>query len=572
MKKVKTMMENQLTNKLICQAAEDVEIHAKTYGLGLISHEEFTEKLQSMADFFGVTTLDALLLVPFITARIRKNSAVERSEVIEWLRLELHDALMVTARLNALVVQGSLSRVHCDYHASDGYKLSNKAYQCLLENLVFVGQNTPVKKTVFTFLETCKNLIDIVDGESFGYEKLSEEIMNTIGDYKSVKQIERLKKLKLNEKELITTIGCLCIQMLDDNDSVDVERVLRALCIPFRSVKKMVSQINDGDSTLIQQNILRHASGNFKTATKMSLTDDFIFSFTGIKKKKKIRNFEMGSLLNESAAQQLFYNHKEAKEIERLTQLLQEDMYKKVRTELSQQGNATGISVLLFGGPGTGKTSTALNIAAKTGRKIYKVDVEKVLSAYVGESEKNIISIFSSYEELLAAEAKAPILLLNECDGLLKKRVSGANGNSAVSEMMNTMVTLLLDKLDSFDGILFATMNQPVFDEAFDRRFLLKLELTPPDINARTNIIRNKFNDLSNKTIESMACDYNLTGGHISNIRKKLTMRTLLEPALSIDECAIELCEQEFVLRSNTGLRTISGFSLPKTQSDSLNN
>jgi nucleotidyltransferase/DNA polymerase involved in DNA repair len=69
-----------------------------------------------------------------------------------------------------------------------------------------------------------------------------------------------------------------------------------------------------------------------------------------------------------------------------------------------------------------------------------------------------------------------------------------------------------------------------------------------------------------------MACDYNLTGGHISNIRKKLTMRTLLEPALSIDECAIELCEQEFVLRSNTGLRTISGFSLPKTQSDSLNN
>jgi len=182
--------------------------------------------------------------------------------------------------------------------------------------------------------------------------------------------------------------------------------------------------------------------------------------------------------------------------------------------------------------------------------------METINNAFVGESEKNLMEIFKEYESLMKTEEKHPILLLNECDGIIKKRTKGS---TPVAEMMNTMVTLLLNKMDEFEGILFATMNEPNFDEAFDRRFLFKMKLDVPGIATRKKILKDVFPELENDLIGRISEKYPITGGQISNIKKKMEIKHILEPDVSISECFEDLCEKEFVL-SNKKTRNPIGF------------
>ena len=84
---------------------------------------------------------------------------------------------------------------------------------------------------------------------------------------------------------------------------------------------------------------------------------------------------------------------------------------------MKKAGFRCGFTCLFYGAPGTGKTETVLQLARQTGRDILQVDVSKIKSCWVGESEKNIKSLFDSYKDKVKKSEKAPILLFNEADG-----------------------------------------------------------------------------------------------------------------------------------------------------------
>lgn len=119
------------------------------------------------------------------------------------------------------------------------------------------------------------------------------------------------------------------------------------------------------------------------------------------------------------AEKKLIYNTSEKAQIEELTSILSEVRFTEVQSRLRKAGMRSGFCCIFYGAPGTGKTETVYQLARQTGRSIMRVDVGKIKSCWVGESEKNIKSLFDRYRRICKSNSLAPILLFNEADAVL---------------------------------------------------------------------------------------------------------------------------------------------------------
>ena len=115
----------------------------------------------------------------------------------------------------------------------------------------------------------------------------------------------------------------------------------------------------------------------------------------------------------------MFYNPVESGEVHRLISLLSEENYRKVQGRLNERGMNKGFACLFSGGPGTGKTETAYQIARETKRDIMMVNIAGIKSCWVGEAEREIKEVFDNYREAVNNSEMAPILLFNEADAVI---------------------------------------------------------------------------------------------------------------------------------------------------------
>ncbi len=139
-----------------------------------------------------------------------------------------------------------------------------------------------------------------------------------------------------------------------------------------------------------------------------------------------------------------------------------------------------GLACLFAGPPGTGKTMLAGIIAAEVGRALYRVDLSRVVSKWVGETEKNLARIFDE------AEQAQVILFFDEADSLFSARteVKGANDRFA-----NMEVNYLLQRMESFDGMTILTTNfERGLDPAFRRRLRFQVHFPLPDAEQRAEM------------------------------------------------------------------------------------
>lgn len=131
--------------------------------------------------------------------------------------------------------------------------------------------------------------------------------------------------------------------------------------------------------------------------------------------------------------------------------------------------------ILLSGAPGTGKTAAAYAMASLLQRDLYRTSADAVMSPYVGMSERNTRSLMREFKSVSIKHDIAPILLFDECEALLSKR--GSIDHSS-ERSHNGTIDILLEEIETFEGILVLTTNTPsVFDQAFMRRIDYKLHL-----------------------------------------------------------------------------------------------
>ncbi len=178
--------------------------------------------------------------------------------------------------------------------------------------------------------------------------------------------------------------------------------------------------------------------------------------------------------------------------------------------------------IIFYGAAGTGKTMTAMSLAKTLKKPILSFDCSKILSMYVGESEKNVRKIFDDFKELSIKAKVEPILLLNEADQFLSARSEGTG--SSADKMHNQMQNIFLEQIEKFEGILIATTNLlGNIDKAFSRRFNHKIEFKKPGKRQRLMLWQFMLPENADYeegfTIEDLA-GHELTGGQINLIIK----------------------------------------------------
>lgn len=140
----------------------------------------------------------------------------------------------------------------------------------------------------------------------------------------------------------------------------------------------------------------------------------------------------------------------------------------------SKIGRGMGVAALFSGPPGTGKTMVAGLIAKELDLELYQVDLSRIVSKWVGETEKQLAKVFE------AAEAGHALLLFDEADALFAKR--SAEVKSAVDRYANLEVNYLLQRVESFEGVVILTTNLDTsIDPALRRRLASHIAFSKPE-------------------------------------------------------------------------------------------
>ena len=330
-----------------------------------------------------------------------------------------------------------------------------------------------------------------------------------------------------------------------------------------RCWNRVKSDLSDGEHILMMEKMIEYNNDD-------GFVDRESFRMTIEAKRELFAELNLSSLnqgkkrgdmikSEEIVPKKLFYGEKIKSKIVELGSLLDDERYNQIRTRMKDTGFRCGFTCLFYGQPGTGKTETVLQLARQTGRDILQVNISQIKSMWVGESEKNIKHVFDNYRAKVKECQLTPILLFNEADAIIGKRQEGAE--RAVDKMENSIQNIILQEMETLDGILIATTNLAQnMDKAFERRFLYKIKFEKPAFEARMNMWREMIPMLNEEQSRVLATKYDFSGGQIENIARHYTIGNILHGDTEdlVAELA-EYCDSE-ILESKE-IRKI-GFSL----------
>jgi AAA+ superfamily predicted ATPase len=251
------------------------------------------------------------------------------------------------------------------------------------------------------------------------------------------------------------------------------------------------------------------------------------------KKKKKVTKLKLDALVKEqeifeylkpeTTLDDVVLHPKTRETLSNVVKQVDKEVFKKLRAwGIKDKRKTIDARIIFYGAAGTGKTMTAMSLAKTLKKPILSFDCSKILSMYVGESEKNVRKIFDDFKELSAKAKVEPILLLNEADQFLGARSEGTG--SSADKMHNQMQNIFLEQIERFEGILIATTNLlGNIDKAFSRRFNYKIEFKKPGKKQRLRLwqfmLPEKADYEEDFDVRELA-KYELTGGQINLVIK----------------------------------------------------
>lgn len=411
---------------------------------------------------------------------------------------------------------------------------------------------TPEKITNLTnqqLISELDNLISLREESEIDFELFYSSIMSLLENNKQIPLANKILNLTDHDDKLnIPLLVYLCtsnvfysrneITMYEINDIYDrhnaklVKHYLMLSCMTLQVNKIIENSYSDGFADRESYKLTETAKNDF--------LQEFDLRISASKDPNRL-NYDSIS------EKQLFYNNKEDIRIKQLTEILEQNKLKKIVKNLEKNNLRKGFTCLFYGAPGTGKTESVYQIARKTKRDIIQINIAKIKSMWVGESEKNIKNFFDAYRTTVESSDVAPILLFNEADAIITKRNAGAG--SAVDKMENSLQNIILQEMENINGILIATSNLVEnMDKAFERRFLYKIKFEKPETQIKQKIWKSMLPTLTDNQIETIAKKYDFSGGQIENIARKITIANILSNKKRIDTDLLQqFCDDEFL-------------------------
>lgn len=425
------------------------------------------------------------------------------------------------------------------------YRVPAPVLKALRKNQAYVHVSEPLGDTQ-GFFDRFDKLMDAMDDNEETHDSLMFQTKEMLEEIRHTVFAIQLRRADLCDEDMMLFVFMAHLYVENDDDNIgfhDIDDLYDDSEIPSWCKR----ELRNHESVLFEKGLIENVNEN-----GMARSD--AFKLTDKAKEELLSELKLHTVgrsdhdLVKSATlveKKLIYNDSEAGQISELTSILGEERFNEVQRRLRDARMRPGFCCLFYGDPGTGKTETVYQLARSTGRDIMRVDVDKIKSCWVGESEKNIKSLFDRYRNICHNSDRMPILLFNEADAVLGIRMEGAS--RAVDKMENSIQNIILQEMESLEGIMIATTNLTTnLDKAFERRFLYKIRYSRPSRECSRRIWRIMLPGLSEEAAGELAAQFDLSGGEIENIVRKHTVNAILSGSDIIDLPAIiEACRHE---------------------------
>ena len=441
--------------------------------------------------------------------------------------------------------------------------MSGKCYYLPTSTISDVIQDTTPQYSVnvnLTLEEWFAELNVIIDERKSNdchYDEMVLNIESLLETNSHLQFVQSLESYKLRPEEIAMFLWYCDMVVNDRVKDFEVDDLWQLIHDRGKLIRVRGS-LRSGTNPLIKQGLIQPVQDTIMVKDRYELSEKVVNEMMqGL--DLHLKREQIDELIDFETIQHksMFYNPNEKDAIENLTKLLSPNRYGEVCQRLAERGMRKGVACLFYGGPGTGKTETVLQMAKATGRCLMQVNISDIKSKWVGDSEKNVKKIFSHYKELVKKMDVAPILFFNEADAIINKRME--NAQRSVDKMENSMQNIILQEIENLEGILIATTNLTQnLDKAFERRFLYKLEFSKPSLEAKSMIWQSMIPELSLTDAQALAQSYDFSGGQIENIaRKQIVDNIITGSPLSIDKLR-QHCDTE--LLDKTPIRRAIGF------------
>lgn len=514
--------------------------------------EEFFQQAGMQIEYaaarMNLSPIQTVLLAIFVDRS--EDNCIHLSEIARFLGCRTTKILRLSKEVDALeemhYVVASRSRGNLSYRVPFEVLESVKA------DSPYVHVRQPID-SLQAFFDYFSEILGLMEDSELTHGRLLEETLRALDEIKETVYARSLRKLHVEQEEalLFTFMAYRFVEHDDDYimdhniDDIYDDGKIPTWCkqgLRNRSLRMFSTDLieNAGRDGILQPNAFK-----LTDYAKRELLGELNIMVGGKSQEDLLKH-------DSFAEKKLIYNAQERAQIDELSSILAADRFRSVQERLEKAGMRKGFCCLFYGAPGTGKTETVYQIARRTGRDILRVDVDKVKSCWVGESEKNIKALFDRYRNICRDSELAPILLFNEADAVLGVRMEGAA--RAVDKMENSIQNIILQEMESLEGIMIATTNLTTnLDKAFERRFLYKVRYERPTPEARAQIWRAMLPELGEEDASQLAAECDLSGGEIENIVRKHSVAAILSGSDLADLKALrELCATERIASPRT--------------------
>ena len=526
----------------LLMAVEQIVEKAKDSGLSSEFYRKADRYIKYLSEVMDLTKEQSVMLALFIDNS--DDTSISISDIGRYL--DCRNARIIRY-MNEIDVLEKREFVRCNREDKRmRYRVPMEVIEAFKNNKKYTPKNCS-GLSCQEFFDEIDEVFDLRNNEELTYELTVDKIKYLFDCNTHLHYVQKVKSYKLDKDDEMLLVLFSQLFVTDNNNNISIFEIEFLYEKFLWSITK--SRLNRGKHILQEAKLIEFCNDNgFVDRETYRMTIEAkraLFSEMNIVSmdQENMRNDVVKA--EEITPKKLFYGDKISSQIDELGKLLDDTQYKEIRKRMKDTGFRCGFTCLFYGAPGTGKTETVLQLARRTGRDIVQVNISQIKSMWVGESEKNIKQVFDSYRTKVSEYDVTPILLFNEADAIIGIRREGAE--KSVDKMNNSIQNIILQEMESLDGILIATTNLAQnMDKAFERRFLYKIKFEKPTVEARMSMWREMIPVLNEDDTRILANKYDFSGGQIENIARHYTIGKILhgESANIIDTLSA-YCDSE---------------------------
>lgn len=516
----------------ILKAIEKIHNCAKGSKLEREKFHVVENEIKQLNIYFELSTNESIILASIISLSILEDIGLK--DFISYYNMESLAFLSYYQDIQNLVDRNIIEKKNAHRSKVDEYSVKKHIVQYILADKAIPNEliQISIKESSFQdFLDEMDKLSDMRDVNEIEYNQFFYEFKALFEKYHNYKLVAfAAKNLEPIESFVFFDVIIDAIAQGENNFSSSLQSTVDDFTNSKRSSYNFITDFIEGKTNLNRLNLVEKDNTNFSNRHKIQLTEKAIMMLN------EMEGIKIGYITSQNEKLiypakipkiKLLYNNDEKINLEPIIKSMPQSSFMQLQAKLAEKNMPKGLTTLLYGLPGTGKTETVFQLAKRYNRPVYKVDIAETKSMWFGESQKLVKKIFTDYYKFQKQEKVCPILLFNEADAIIGKRKSA--GSTSTSDTENAIQNILLEEMENFEGILFATSNLvDNLDPAFERRFLFKIKFDNPTIQNAAMIWKQKLSILTKKEALFLASEFKFSGGEMENIARKCLMEEVV--------------------------------------------